>query len=172
MKTFLKKLDGPEAEPQQFTEHEFIDNNASKKVNSNLKWKLTLLITLAVTLCAFLMTACNDEPEFCSNCSSPYPTSPPAPAPDATPISIRSIYPTDGEPGSTVNIILENFTDSNVDNHVAFGSTFAEIIHARYGMITVRVPMDLPNGDYKITVRSHGQIATAPSEFKVTKVTK
>ena len=119
------------------------------------------------------MTACDDDPEFCSNCSRPYPTSTPVTAPDATSaISIRSIYPTDGVPGSTVNIILENFTDSNVDNHVAFGSTFAEIIHARYGMINVRVPMDLPNGDYKITVRSHGQIAIAPSEFKVTKATK
>ena len=114
------------------------------------------------------MTACNDEPEFCSNCSSPYPALPSVPTPDATPaISIRSIYPTDGEPGSTVNIILENFTDLNVDNHVAFGSSFAEIIHTRYGIINVRVPMDLPDGDYKIIVRSHGQIATAPSDFKV-----
>ena len=173
MKTLLKKLDGPEAEPQQFTEHEFTDNNASKKASSNLKWKLTLLITLAVTLGAFLMSACNDEPEFCSNCSSPYPASPPAPAPDATAaISIRSIYPTDGEPGSTVNIILDNFTDSNVDNHVSFGSSYAEIIHTRHGMINVRVPMDLPNGDYKVTVLSHGQIASAPNEFKVTKATK
>jgi len=173
MKTFLKKLNGPEAEPQQFTEHEFTDNNASNEPSSNLKWKLTLLITLAATLGAFLMTACDDDPEFCSNCSSPSPASPPAPAPDSTPaISIRSIYPTDGEPGSTVNIILENFTDSNVDNHVAFGSTFADIIYTRHGMITVRVPTDLPNGDYKITVRSHGQIATSPSEFKVTTVTK
>jgi hypothetical protein len=79
MKTFLKKLDGPEAEPQQFTDHEFTDNKAAEKASGNLKWKLTLLITLAVTLGAFLMTACNDEPEFCSNCSSPYPASPPAP---------------------------------------------------------------------------------------------
>ena len=190
MKTSSNTLDAPEAKPQQITARELTDNNASDNAsgyflkehdNSEIssgqifivKKKLTLLVTLVIALAAFLMTACDDDPDFCSNCSSPYPASPPAPAPDSTPaISIRSIYPTDGEPGSTVNIILENFTDSNVDNHVAFGSTFADIIHARYGMITVRVPMDLPYGDYKITVRSHGQIATSPNEFKVTNVTK
>ena len=60
MKTLLKKLDGPETEPQQITGHEFSDVNASKKASSHLKRKLTLLVTLAITFAAFLMTACDD----------------------------------------------------------------------------------------------------------------
>ena len=86
MKTSSKTLDGPEAKPQQITGHDLTDNNASEKAGShfpkehhnseissnqifNLKKKLTLLITLAIALAAFLMTACEDDPEFCSNCS-------------------------------------------------------------------------------------------------------
>ena len=60
METLLKKLDGPETEPQQITGHEFSDVNASKKASQLSKRKLTLLVTLAITFAAFLMTACDD----------------------------------------------------------------------------------------------------------------
>lgn len=187
MKTFSKIIGSPETESQQITGYEFTDNSPEEKVSGyfskehqniemspneifHFKKKLTLLITLAIALAAFLMTACEDDPKPCNTCSVSYPAPGPRPTPDpVAQIAIRSMHPTDGAPGSTVTIILENFTDSNVDNHVSFGSSYAEIIHARYGMINVRVPMDLPYGDYKVTVRSHGQMASAPGEFKVIK---
>ena len=50
MKTFSKTLDGPETEPQQITGHEFTNIDASEKVSSYLKRKLTFLVTLAITL--------------------------------------------------------------------------------------------------------------------------
>ena len=110
MKTSSNTHDGPEAKPQQIKGHELTENNVSEKASShfpkehanseislnqivNLRKKLTLLITLAIALAAFLMTACEDDPELCSNCSTGYP----APAPNTTtptdPIEIRSIYP-------------------------------------------------------------------------------
>ena len=142
MKTSSKNLDGPEAKPQQITGHDLTNNNASEKASShfpkehdnkeislnqvfNLKKKLTLLITLAIALAAFLMTACDDDGvEPCSNCA----TSPPAPAPNTTPptdqIAIRSIHPSAGAPGSTVNIILDNFSGPTTDEYVTLNVTF------------------------------------------------
>ena len=109
--------------------------------------------------------ACEDDPEFCSNCSTSIP------APNTTPptdqIAIRSIHPSAGAPGSNVTIVLENFSNPTADQYVTFGPSFSEIIYARYGMMTVRVPMDLKDGDYPVTIRSNGQVAKAPSEFKV-----
>ena len=123
----------------------------------NFKKKLTLLITLA----AFLMTAC-DEPEYYSS----YPASA---LPPTYPMVINNMYPSAGAPGSTVAILGENFGDSTSDNFVAFGSSYAEILYVTYGAINVRVPMDLPEGDYMINVSSNGQSADAPRAFTVTK---
>ena len=98
MKTSSKTHDGPEAKPKHITGHDLTDNNASEKASSyflkehhsneisskqifSLKKKLTLLITIAIALAAFLMTACEPEPEPCSNCL----TVPPGPAPNTTP---------------------------------------------------------------------------------------
>ena len=85
MKTTSKTHDGPEAKPKHITGHDLTDNNASEKASSyflkehhsneissnqifSLKKKLTLLITIAIALASFLMTACEPEPEPCSNC--------------------------------------------------------------------------------------------------------
>ena len=181
MKTSSKTLDGPEANPRQIKGHNLNGNNAPEKEHQtseisskqifSLKKKLTLLITIAIALAAFLMTACEDDPQPCTNCV----TRPPAPAPNPIPpteqISIRSIHPSTGAPGSTVTIVLENFSNPTSDQYVTFGASFAEIIYARYGMMNVRVPMDLENGDYSVKVRSNGQVARAPQEFKVTRGT-
>ena len=184
MKTSSKTHDGPEPNLHNITGHDLTGNNASEKASSyflkehhnseissnqifNLKKKLTLLVSIAIALAAFLMTACEDDPQPCQNCV----TLPPAPAPNTTPptdqIAIRSIHPSAGAPGSTVTIVLENFSDPTADQYVTFGPSFAEIIYARYGMMTVRVPMDLKDGDYQVNIRSNGQVARAPQEFKV-----
>jgi hypothetical protein len=161
MKTFSKKLDGPETEPQQITENEVTNTTMSKKASSHLKSKLTVLATLAVILASFLMTACEDEPEY-------YNSAPPT-LPPPYPMVIRNMYPSAGAPGSTVAILGENFGTSASDNHVAFGSSYAEILYVTYGVINVRVPMDLQEGDYMINVSSNGQSADAPRAFSVIK---
>ena len=192
MKTSSKTLDGPEEKSKHITGRDLTNNNASEKAGSyflkvhhnseissnqifSLKRKLTLLITIAIALAAFLMTACEPDPEPCINCV----TVPSSPDPNTTPptdqIAIRSIHPSAGAPGARVTIILENFSvpaeGPSAGQYVSFGPSFAEIIYARYGMLIVRVPMDLKDGDYPVAVRYDGQIARAPQEFKVIKGT-
>jgi hypothetical protein len=159
MKTFSKTIDVPETEPQQITEHEVRNIPAKKNASSHLKRKLTLLTTFAVVLASLLMTACEEEPTY-------YKYSGPT-LPSTTPMVIRNMYPSVGAPGSTVAIIGENFGTSASDNYVAFGSSYAEILYITYGVISVRVPEDLPEGDYMINVSSNGQSADAPRAFSV-----
>ena len=115
MKTSSNTLEGPEANPQQIRDMTLPTKTPRKKLvatskehhNSeislnqilNLKKKLTLLITLAIALAAFLMTACEDDPELCNNCSTGYPAPAPAPTPPTDQIAIRSIHPSAGAPG-------------------------------------------------------------------------
>lgn len=164
MKTFSITPDGPKTEPQQITGQEFTNSNASAKASSYLKRKLTLLATLAITLAASLMTACEEEPYYST---SPAPTLPPT-----YPMVIRNMYPAAGAPGSTVAILGENFGTTASDSYVVFGSSYAEILYITYGVINVRVPMDIPEGDYRISVSSNGQTADAPRVFSVIKDTK
>jgi hypothetical protein len=163
MKTFSKTLDGTGTEPQQITEHDV--TTASKKTSGYLNRKLTLLATLTVILASFLMTACEDEPEYYR--SYPTPTLPLTP-----PMVINNMYPSAGAPGSTVAIQGENFDTSTSDNYVTFGSSYAEILYVTYGVINIRVPKDIPEGDYRIRVSSNGQSADAPHVFSVIKDTK
>ncbi|HET6542069.1 MAG TPA: IPT/TIG domain-containing protein [Chryseolinea sp.] len=188
MKTSSKTLDGPETKSKHITGRDLTNNNASEKAGSyflkvhhnseissnqifSLKRKLTLLITIAIALAAFLMTACEPDPEPCINCV----TVPSSPDPNTTPptdqIAIRSIHPSAGAPGSKVTIVLENYSNATSDQYVTFGPSSAEVIYARYGMMIVRVPMDLKDGDYQVNIRSNGQVARAPQEFKVIKGT-
>ena len=110
------------------------------------------------------MTACDDEPEYLNYLlplfRPPYP------------MVIRNMYPSAGAPGSTVAILGENFGTSASDNFVTFGSSYAEILYVTYGVINVRVPMGIPEGDYTISVSSNGQTADAPRVFTVTKDTR
>ena len=114
MKTLARKLDRPETGPQQILGQEFMNIGASEKAVSYLKTKLTFLLTLAITLGAFLMTACDDDPEYLNYTT---PTLPPT-----YPMVIRNMYPSAGAPGSTVAILGENFGASASDNFVTFGS--------------------------------------------------
>ncbi len=162
MKTFSKTLDGTGTEPQQITEQEVA--TASKKASGHLKRKLTLLATFAVILASFLITACEDEPEYYRG--YPRPTTP-------TPqqMLISNMYPSAGAPGSSVTIVLENFDNPTTDQYVTFGSSYAEILYVTHGVINVRVPMNIPEGDYTIRVSSNGQSADSPHVFSVIKDT-
>ena len=163
MKTFSKTLDGSGIDPQQITGREV--TTASKKASSYIKGKLTLLATLFVILASFLMSACEDEPEYYRT----YPTPTIAPP---SPMVISNLFPSAGAPGSTVAILGGNFDTSTSDNFVTFGSSYAEILYVTYSEITVRVPMDIPEGDYTISVSCNGQVADAPHVFSVIKDTK
>jgi hypothetical protein len=191
MKTPSNTLDGAEATPRLIRGHDLTDKNIlepssyflrehdNNEISSNqifnIKKKLAFLITLAIALAVILMTACDDDPQFCSNCSTGIPARKNSPAPPTDQIAIRSIQPSVGAPGSRVSIILENFNGPGADQHVNFDVTFgpslAAVIYARYGMIVVHVPMDLEDGDYKVNMRVNGQIVRAPGEFKVIKNT-
>ena len=178
MKTSSNTNDSPEAKHQQITGHDLTDNNASTKANGdflkehddseissnqtfNIRKRLTLLITLAIALAAFLMSACDDEPEY-------YKSVPPT-LPPTSPMVIRNMYPSVGAPGSTVAILGENFGTSESNNFVTFGSSYAEILYVTYGVINVRVPIDIQEGEYRISVSSNGQYADAPRTFSVVK---
>ena len=161
MKTFSKTLDGTGTEPQQITGHEI--TAASEKASGYLKRKLTFLGTLAVILASFLTTACEDEPKYYRS----YPTRPCSPLP----LVISGMYPSAGAPGSTVAILGGTFDTSAPDNYVTFGSFYAEIVDITYSVINVRVPMDVPEGDYRISVSSNGQSADSPDLFSVIKDT-
>jgi hypothetical protein len=163
MKTFSKTFDSTGIAPQQITEH--VVTTASKKASGYLKRKLTLLASLVVILASFLMTACEDEPKYYRS----YPT--PTIAPTSSMV-ISNLYPSAGAPGSTVAIQGENFDTSTSDNYVTFGSSYAEILYVTYSVINVRVPMDVPEGDYTIRVSSNGQSADAPHLFSVIKDSK
>jgi hypothetical protein len=182
MKTSSGTFDSPDAKPQQISEHTLSENSASEKVSSyffkehdnseissnqifNLKKNLVLLMTLAITLAAFLMTACEDEPEY-------YRTYPTPTVPPPAPMVISNLYPSAGAPGSTVAIQGENFDTSTSDNYVTLGSSYAEILYVTYGVINIRVPMDIQEGDYRIRVSSNGHSADAPQVFSVIRDTK
>ncbi len=163
MKTLSRKLDCPETEPQQILGQDFKNIGASEKAVGYLKTKLTFLLTLAITLGAFLMTACDDDPEYLNYTT---PTLLPT-----YPMVIRNMYPSTGAPGTTVAILGENFGTSASENFVTFGPSYADILYVSYGVINVRVPMGIPEGDYMINVSSNGQSADSPRAFTVTKDT-
>src|SRR5688572_28036222 len=115
-------------------------------------------IALVLTLAAFLISAWDDG----------YPGRPTPPAHYNTKpeLVIYSIHPNAGAPGTTVAILGANFGTAISDNHVAFGSSSAEITHVGYGVITVHVP-NVPEGDYEINVTAGGQARRAPQMFTI-----
>jgi len=163
MKTLSKTLDCPGTESQKITGQEFMNIDASQKSACFLKRKLTFFTALVVILASFSMIACDDEPDY-RNYTTP--TLPPT-----YPMVIRSMFPAAGAPGSTVAILGENFGESPDDNYVAFGSTYADILYVTYGVINIRVPMGIPEGDYTINITANGQSCEAPRVFTVTKDT-
>jgi IPT/TIG domain len=80
---------------------------------------------------------------------------------------ISSFYPESGEGGTVVAIFGENFGPSISDNHVTFNGMYSEVTQVQTGTIMVRVPLNIPQGDYQINVSALGQTVTSTRTFKV-----
>jgi hypothetical protein len=122
-------------------------------------------IVIFLTFVVALMTACNETdpgPSIPLN-----PVTYPPPAYSMVPI-IRSVYPSVGAPGTTISIFGENFGPTISHNYVTFDSISADITHIEYGVLTVQVPENLPDGEYTINLDAEGYRSSAPSIFKVT----
>ena len=85
-------------------------------------------IIFVLALVASLMSACDD--------TDPVPTTIPMPVPSSDAI-IRSVYPSEGAPGSTVAIFGENFGPTSSHNYVSFDAVGADITYVGYGIISV-----------------------------------
>ena len=127
----------------------------------NVKLMKTQL-ALALTLCLLSMTACDDDIVY------PYNGSPQAVPTESKKVSINSFFPQSGKGGSTVGIFGENFGSGNSGNNVTFGGQYAEITQVQPGILVVRVPMNLVEGNYLISISANGGTAEAGSAFKVT----
>jgi hypothetical protein len=74
---------------------------------------------------------------------------------------ITSFYPESIVGGSPMVIFGENFGATLADNHVTLNGEYAEVTHAQPGGVVVRIPMNLPPGDYIIRLTAREKSATA-----------
>jgi uncharacterized protein (TIGR03437 family) len=85
----------------------------------------------------------------------------------AKPISITSFYPESGESGTLVNVFAENFSASMSDTYVTFDGVNSEVLQVQPGKITIRVPLDLAQGDYQVALSALRQTVTSAKTFRV-----
>jgi len=86
----------------------------------------------------------------------------------AKPVAITSFYPESGASGTVVTIFGENFDASVSDSNVTFNGIKSNVMQVQAGRITVRVPLNLVQGDYQINFSARGQSVTSMMTFKVT----
>ena len=86
----------------------------------------------------------------------------------AKPVSVTSFYPQSGEGGIIVSVFGENFGTSKSGSYVNFDGIGSEVLQVRPHMVTVRVPLNLVQGDYEISLSVRGQRVTSMMTFKVT----
>ena len=118
-------------------------------------------LTLALSLCVLSMTGCYEgtvNPNYNGVQADPIPVKK---------VGISSFYPEAGKGGSTVVIFGENFGATKAENNVAFGGQFAEIIDIQSAIVVVRVPMNLKEGSYMVSVSANGGTAESGSTFEV-----
>ncbi len=115
-------------------------------------------LILGFVIAALSLSGCNDDPQDYPIVQSPSPGTSPA---------ISSFQPESGQGGISVAIFGENFGPTPADNYVTFNGAYSEVVQAQSGIIVVRVPMNLPQGDYTINVITGGQTVTSPKPFKV-----
>lgn len=111
--------------------------------------KKQIVFILSVT--TLLLTACEGE-----IIEPPNGGFKPAPQP-----VITSFYPESIVGGSPMVIFGENFGASIADNYVTLNGEYAEVTHVQHGGVVVRIPTNLPSGDYIIRLTARGKSATA-----------
>ena len=119
--------------------------------------KKQLVLVLAIVTLS--LTSCDEDP-----------TITPAWKNDggAKPINITSFYPESGEGGIALSIFGENFGASLSDCNVTFNGIYSDVLQVQPGKITVRVPLNLVQGDYEINLSARGQTVSSILTFKVT----
>ena len=85
----------------------------------------------------------------------------------AKPLIITSFYPESGACGTTLAIYAEGLDASTSESGVTFNGSRAEVMDVRHGKAMVRVPSNLAQGDYVISLTVHGQTATCTKPFRV-----
>jgi IPT/TIG domain len=123
-------------------------------MTNNMKKQYVILFALPL----FLAIAC-DDPQINPE--------PPGLGTSQT-VSISSFYPESGMRGATVAIFGENFGTSISDNYVTLGGMYAEITAVQGGVIVVRIPMNLVDGNYLINLSTKGRTATSINTLNVT----
>ena len=78
---------------------------------------------------------------------------------------INSFYLDSGEAGTVVTIFGENFGGSVSDSKVTFNGINSNVLQVQRGKITVRVPLNLAQGDYHITLSALSQRVTSAQDF-------
>ena len=111
---------------------------------------------LALALSAFVLTGCEEDPIIPTWKNDG----------GAQPINITSFYPESGEGGIVMYIFGENFGTS--ESNVTFNGIHSDVLQVQPGKITVRVPLNLGQGDYEINLSARGQKVTSTTRFKVT----
>lgn len=116
------------------------------------------LLILVFVIAALSLTGCDDDTQDYPVAQSPNPGAPP---------TISSFHPESGTGGIVVAIFGENLGPSIADNYVTFNGNYSEVVQVQTGIIMVRVPENLPQGDYTINVITRGQTVTSAKAFKV-----
>jgi hypothetical protein len=118
-------------------------------------------LTLVLALSMMLVTACDDGiyPDDTTLLSKREPS---------PQIVISSIFPESAAWGEPVTIFGQNFGATIGENNVTFGGAYAEITEVQRGIIVVRVPKNLAQGDYSIILSANGQTTTSNHPCKIT----
>ncbi|MCR9264069.1 MAG: IPT/TIG domain-containing protein [Flavobacteriaceae bacterium] len=132
-------------------------NGTSATVSSATATKLTVSVPNGATSGKIAVTV---DGETAQSSGTFTVTEPSANAP-----TIASFSPTEGTPGTTVEILGTNFSTVKTENTVEFNGTEATVSIASATLLTVEVPNGATSG--KITVTVDGQTAQSSTDFTV-----
>ncbi len=90
-----------------------------------------------------------------------------------TPHTISSVSPASGLPGSTFSVFGNNLTNANYYNYydsnfiVRLGDVPVPVQYYSTGQLMASVPVDMSEGDYKVSVTAGPHTVEAPQTYKV-----
>jgi hypothetical protein len=120
-----------------------------------MKKQIVSILTIAI----LLLTGCDEDTPIAPTWKNDG---------GAKPVSITSFYPESGDGGTVVSVFGENFGTSILDSYVNFDGVGSEVLQVRPHMVTVRVPLNLVQGDYEVNLSVRGQRVTSVMTFEVT----